>query len=104
MTGVLSMNTKLMKKALANFLDSHISTIPECGCWVWEENDEHSSKFDRLSAHADKFFYRVYRGTVPNGHQLVHTCRMSCCVNPQHLTLRPKINNTNRQTSNRTNG
>lgn len=87
------MHTKLMKKSLSNFLDAHISPIPECGCWVWEENDEHSSKFDKLSSHVDKFIYRLYRGTVPKSHKLIHTCHMNCCVNPQHLSLQPKSKN-----------
>lgn len=37
------MHTKFMKKTLSNFLDAHISPIPEYGCSVWEENNEHSS-------------------------------------------------------------
>ena len=34
---------------------------------------------------AHRVSYRLFRGAIPSGHQIHHSCGMPSCVNPQHL-------------------
>lgn len=74
-------------------LDRKIERIPFSGCWIWlgaltkkgygvltrGTRERHKA----LAAH--RYFYALYRGSIPDGLQLDHLCRVRCCVNPWHL-------------------
>jgi predicted transglutaminase-like protease len=81
------MNANLVDKSLLNFIESHISPIPECGCWLWDEDESNQIHYDKFSAHVDVFMYLIYRGPVTENQKVVHTCQIACCVNPEHLSL-----------------
>ena len=59
---------------------------PNSGCWLWTgyTNRDGYGCFRRdLLAH--RFAYELYRGAIPAGLTLDHTCRVRSCVNPAHL-------------------
>lgn len=68
-----------------------VEVIPG-GCWLW-----HAGQFSngygmfalggspRRNASAHRFCYEHYRGTIPEGKDLDHLCRIRHCVNPEHL-------------------
>ncbi len=70
---------------------------PNSGCWLWTASNSGEGKTDdraygrmnlksgQKSAHQISF--EIYRGKIPDGMQVLHTCDMPCCVNPEHLFL-----------------
>lgn len=73
---------------LPRFLDK-VTPIPESGCWLWGgatvkggygvfRNEGKNSMAHRLA-------YEHFKGDIPKGLQLDHLCRVTCCVNPDHL-------------------
>lgn len=59
------------------------------GCWLWVgalrsyryPSFMHNGK--PIAAH--RLMYLLYRGRIPRGHEIRHTCDMPHCVNPSHL-------------------
>jgi len=66
-------------------LEEMISRVPECGCWIWLGVIQGNGygKYGKQLAH--RLIYEKAKGTVPNGLQLDHLCRVRSCVNPDHL-------------------
>lgn len=61
---------------------------PNSGCWIWiaSLNEAGYGRFHQnRSAH--RWAYSHYRGSIPNGSDLDHLCRVRCCVNPWHLEI-----------------
>lgn len=60
---------------------------PNSGCWIWIGGGDRYGNFDvndtSISAH--RFSYELYVGPVPDGLTIDHKCRMTLCVNPDHL-------------------
>jgi hypothetical protein len=59
-------------------------------CWIWTGfrdpkgygRFQYGTRDARLAYHVS---YGLFVGEVPDGLQLDHTCRNTCCVNPWHL-------------------
>lgn len=76
------------EKQLAVFWDK---TIPEpnSGCILWTAGTTFGG-YGVFRVHgrlkrAHIFSYELVHGSVPDGMQLDHKCRVPCCVNPGHL-------------------
>jgi hypothetical protein len=59
-------------------------------CWIWDRPCGRGGRYGAirrdwktLSAH--RFVYENYKGPIPDGLQLDHLCRVTACVNPDHL-------------------
>lgn len=68
---------------------SKIQINPDTGCWGWRR-----AKHPRGYAHiwwegkvwnGHTLTYLLLVGPVPEGTELDHTCRVTCCINPSHL-------------------
>ncbi len=73
------------------------------GCWLWEghvqkttgygtsnwENDDGKLVF--ITAHC--LSYRLFKGEIPKGKLVRHTCDIRHCVNPEHLIIGTYKNN-----------
>lgn len=61
------------------------------GCWEWtaSKNKQGYGTFyaggDTVFAH--RFSYIAFKEDIPEGLVIHHTCRVTCCVNPEHLEV-----------------
>jgi hypothetical protein len=64
---------------------------PNSGCWLW--TDAVTAKgYGRIlvgnkSRIASRVSHYIYKGTIPTGLLVCHTCDTPSCVNPDHLWL-----------------
>jgi HNH endonuclease len=72
---------------------------PNSGCWIWlgtlHEGGYGEFRYKggkRVRAHV--YSYRVHKGKVPRGKFVLHTCDLRPCVNPDHLYVGTKKQNT----------
>ncbi len=61
----------------------------DTGCWIWQRGQDghgYGAKFNgtRMDK-AHRMYYRRYKGDIPEGMDLHHTCATPACVNPDHL-------------------
>jgi len=67
-------------------------------CWLW--TGIHTAKgyglfwANKRQNRAHRFVYELLRKSVPQGNTLDHLCRNPICVNPEHLEIVTKLENT----------
>ncbi len=73
---------------LARF-ERHYSPEPNSGCWLWFGSRDHagygSVTIDKRSHRSHRVAYEHFKGPIPVGLVLDHLCRVTSCVNPDHL-------------------
>lgn len=75
---------------LERFEDRYIPE-PNSGCWLWFSNVNPSTGYGRFyideeqKVLAHQFSFAHYKGRLPHGLIIRHTCDIKCCVNPEHL-------------------
>lgn len=63
----------------------------DTGCWLWNltkyQNGYGWLKVFGKVVSAHRFSYQLYRGEIPDGLHVKHSCDVRHCVNPDHLSL-----------------
>ena len=58
-------------------------------CWIWKgpmhKNGYGKPAISRRTHLAHRVFYTHFKGPIPDGQQIGHTCKNTACVNPAHL-------------------
>lgn len=68
---------------------NYVSPEPNSGCWLWD--GPHNSHgygllcWNRSRQMAHKFSYEHFVGEIPGELCIDHKCRVTFCVNPEHL-------------------
>lgn len=71
--------------------DEKWEAVTESGCWIWTAglDSRGYGKFrlpdKQMKAHRQA--YILYKGAIPEGMIVCHTCDVPTCVNPDHLFL-----------------
>lgn len=80
--------------SLSERIENNIARVPESGCWLWLAtiNNKGYGRIDGKYAHRVSF--ELKNGKIPNGLFVLHSCDVSCCVNPNHLRLGSQKDNT----------
>lgn len=66
-------------------MNRYLVEVPT-GCWIWIGSiDRYGYGRIHGGEHAHRVFYEEHVGPIPPGLQLDHLCRVTLCVNPDHL-------------------
>lgn len=75
--------------------------VDENGCWLWTRG---RGGFNCAYGHMNREYvhriaWRLWRGTIPEGIQVLHKCDVPLCFNPDHLFLGTQLDNMRDQIS-----
>jgi hypothetical protein len=71
------------------------SKIDKSGqCWIWTAAKTKDGYGNYRSKYAHRVSYELYIGAIPEGLIVRHTCDVRHCVNPFHLLVGTKKDNT----------
>ncbi len=87
--------------ALARRIEDNSIPEPNSGCWIWlgavsdggTKHERAKAHFDGAARSAARAAYAAYRGDIPAGHCVLHTCDTPLCVNPDHLWTGTHLDN-----------
>lgn len=86
--GIYNRLTHSLKDRLLN----RVMPVTECGCWFFLGSLNYAGYGwindgfgDSMLAH--RASYEVFKGPIPTGLIVLHSCDIPCCVNPDHLSL-----------------
>lgn len=73
----------------AENLKSYFKEIGEDECWIWQGSIDNKGYgrywTDGKHVIAHRAVYELYKGEIPKGMGLLHSCDKTLCVNPKHL-------------------
>lgn len=73
---------------------------PNSGCWLWTGMLAHGYgrfRHGQRLVYAHRFSHEHYKGPIPNGMEVDHLCRVTSCVNPDHLEAVTPLENIRRR-------
>ena len=71
-------------------------------CWLWTASTTHKGygqfqvgtfKSPKIRQ-AHRVSYEIYKGEIPQGYHILHSCDNRICVNPEHLRVGTNTDNT----------
>ncbi len=91
---------KKCKLTEKRFMDK-IQIDPDSGCWLWQaaKTETGYGRFrnhDGKTVAAHRWAYENFKGKIPEGMGLDHSCRVRHCVNPEHLSPATQWQNVRR--------
>jgi len=64
-----------------------VHPITDCWLWIGSDNYRYGTFWMDKPLKAHRVAWTIYRGEIPNGLHVLHTCDTPLCVNPSHLFL-----------------
>lgn len=81
-----------MSESLRAYVEKRSIPIPFVGCWLWllscgsHGYGQCTGDGARVTV-AHRLSYLAFKGSIPNGMLVQHSCDNRWCVNPDHLSL-----------------
>jgi len=76
-------------KQLPAHIQSKIMPEPTSGCWLWAGATAGKNygqiTHDGKRQYAHRVVYELVVRSIPEGLEIDHLCKVTCCVNPNHL-------------------
>ena len=64
-------------------------TVADNGCWIWNGSQDSAGYgkcfVEGVSMGAHRAAYLAWKGPIPKGTHVAHSCDMKTCINPDHL-------------------
>ena len=78
-----------MDSRLPTRIQRKIEPVTESGCWIWTgaANRYGHSCLKGKAKTAHRLVYELLIGEIPEGMELMHSCDIGVCVNPNHLSV-----------------
>lgn len=84
-----------MSHLLRDYIERRSIPVPWSGCWIWEGSAGAGKpgyrygdfRFQGRYYTAHRASYEVFKGPIPVGLQVLHSCDTTLCVNPAHLSV-----------------
>lgn len=70
-----------------------IEAVPFSGCWIWMGSLRAVTGYGQVCVAAGRtklahrVSYELFRGPIPEGMDVCHSCDVTACINPSHLFL-----------------
>ena len=82
----------MARKSVKDRLLEKISPEPNSGCWLWTAGVNSSGYGmigvgSRGAAGAHRISYELFKGPIPEGQMILHSCDCRVCINPDHLAV-----------------
>jgi len=70
----------------------------DSGCWIWTGTIDPGNGYGRIhntdrKRYAHRVSYETFKGVIPEGQHVLHTCDCKACANPDHLYIGTPIDN-----------
>lgn len=82
------LNQTRISGAVTDFYD--IGSPDECWIWRGSFNTYGYGRYGHPNQMAHRLVYEAFKGAIPDGLVLDHLCRVTACVNPNHLEAVPQ--------------
>ncbi len=81
-----------MNVALREYIEARCIPVPFVGCWMWllsfgSHGYGNASMPGTRATTAQRVSYVAFKGEIPDGMLVQHSCDNKWCVNPDHLSL-----------------
>lgn len=77
-------------------VDRSTGNGPHGDCWLWTKSLQASgygNAWDGAVTTAHRLSYRIHHGDIPKGLDVMHSCDVRHCVNPDHLSVGTRSQN-----------
>ncbi|MDB4915652.1 MAG: to phage protein [Gemmatimonadetes bacterium] len=72
------------------------SAVDANGCWIWQRSTRNG--YGQISVrdtntYTHQLSFAVFKGPIPDGQRVLHTCDVQRCNNPEHLFAGTQLDN-----------